>query len=78
MDMEDIARGTYGNVEKGYVAYPAGSNSEYPPTMLPVARLLSYIRALLKLTATKEPPRVHLRAREVLQALYLLCDASGT
>ena len=74
---EDNARGTEGDMEKGEVAHPAGSNPENPPNVLPVEKLLSDIRALKKLTAPKEPPRVRLRAREVLQALYIPNNASG-
>ena len=77
MYSEDNTRGTEGNMEKGDVAHPAGSDSEDPPKVLPVERLLSNVRALKKLTTTKEPPRVRLRAREVLQALYLPGNASG-
>ena len=44
--MDDNARGTEGNVEKGDVAHTAGSDSEDPPKVLPVARLLSNVRAL--------------------------------
>ena len=78
MYMEDDARGTYGNTEKGGVAHPAGSDSEDPPKVLPVERLFSDVRTLEKLTATKKPPRVRHRAREVLQALYVPGDASGS
>ena len=78
MDMEDIAGGTEGNVEKGYVAHLVGRDSEDPSKVLPIARLLSNVRALKKLMTIKEPPRVQLRAREVLQALYLPGDASGS
>ena len=77
MYMEDDARGTYGNTEKGGVAHPAGSDSEDPPKVVPMARLLSDVRALEKLMARRDPPRVRLRARKVLQALYLPGDASG-
>ena len=45
--------------------------------MLPVTRLLSDVRTLETLAATKDPPRVRLRAREVLQALYIPNNASG-
>ena len=58
MDMDDIARGTEGNIEKGDVVHPAGSNSENTSKVLPVARMLSDGRALEKLTATKKLPRV--------------------
>ena len=64
-------------MEKEDAAHPTGSDSEDPSKVLSVARLLSDVRALEKLTATKEPPIVRLRAREVLQALYLPGDASG-
>ena len=67
---EDNARGTEGN-------HPAGSDPEDPPKALPVERLLSDGRALDELTAPRDPPRVRLRAREVLQAIYLTGDASG-
>ena len=75
--MEDNARGTEGNIEKEEVAHSAGSDPEDPSKVLPVERLLRDVRALKKLTATKEPPRVELRAREVLQALYIPSNASG-
>ena len=58
MYMEDNARGMEDNAEKGDVAHPTGSDSEDPPRVLPVERLLSNVRALKKLTATKDPPRV--------------------
>ena len=45
--------------------------------VLPVERLLSDVKALVKLTAPSTPPRVKLRARDVLQALYLPGGASG-
>ena len=35
------------------------------------------MKALVELTVPSTPPRVRLRAREVLQALYLPGDASG-
>ena len=66
MYMEDNTSGTEDNMGKGDIAYPAVSNSEDPPKVLPVERLLSDVRAIEKLTATTEPPRVRLRAREVL------------
>ena len=56
--MEDNARGTEGNIEKEEVAHSAGSDPEDPSKVLPVERLLRDVRALKKLTATKEPPRV--------------------
>ena len=63
MDMEDIARGTEGNIEKGDVAHPARSDSEDPSKILPIASLVSDVRTLEKLTATKDPLRVQLRVR---------------
>ena len=55
----------------------ARSNLEEPSKVLPVEMLLSDIRALKKLTAPVVPPQVKLRAREVLQVLYLPGNASG-
>ena len=40
-------------------------------------RLLSDVKALVKLMASATPPRVKLRAQDVPQALYLQGDASG-
>ena len=50
---------------------------EEPPRVLPVEKLLSNIKALVKLTAPTTPPRVKLRSQDVFQALYLPGDASG-
>ena len=55
----------------------ARSNLEEPSKVLPVEMLLSDIRALKKLTAPVVPPQVKLRAREVLQVLYLQGDTGG-
>ena len=76
---EDNARGTDGNInmERGEISHPAGSDPEDPTKVLPMGRLLSNVRALEKLTAPREPPRVRLRAWNILQALYLPGNASG-
>ena len=50
---------------------------EEPSRVLPVELLLSDVKALVKSTAPPTPPGVKLRARDILQALYLPGDASG-
>ena len=45
-----------------------------PTRVLPVERLLSNAEALNKLTALVAPPRLRLRAQDVLLALYLTSD----
>ena len=50
---------------------------EEPPRVLLVERLWSDVNALKKLMAPVAPPRVRLRAQDVLLALYLAGDASG-
>ena len=49
-----------------------------PRGVLPVERLRNNVEALKKLTAPAALPRVRLRAQNVLLALYLSDDASGT
>ena len=50
---------------------------EEPSRVFPVEQLLSNVKALTKLTAPATPPRVKLRAQDVLQVLYLPGDTSG-
>ena len=50
---------------------------EEPSKVHPVERLLSNVKALVKLTAPSIPPRVKLRAQDVLQVLYLPGNSSG-
>ena len=49
-----------------------------PPKVLLVERLQIDVEALKKLTAPAAPPRLRLRAQDILLALYLTDDASGT
>ena len=53
---------------------PSKENQEEPTRVLPVERLLSNAEALNKLTALVAPPRLRLRAQDVLLALFLTSD----
>ena len=55
-----------------------GDLAEEPPIVLPVEKLLSDVKALVKLTGPSTPSRVKLRAQDVLQALHPPGDASGS
>ena len=77
LSREDNARGAESNTGKDMIADLAWIDFEEPPTVLPVERLLSDVRALKKLAAPAMPPQVKLRAHEVLHAIYLPGNASG-
>ena len=53
-------------------------DQEERPKVLPVEQLFSDVKVLVKLTAPLTPPRVKLRARGMLKALYLPGDTSGS
>ena len=66
LSREDNARGAESNTGKDMIADLAWIDFEEPPTVLPVERLLSDVRALKKLMAPVAPPQVKLRASVVL------------